>query len=82
MTEIETLERLSQILRDLLGDDSIHLSAETRRSDVPGWDSFNYVTFLAIVEAEFGVRFGVAEMESFPNVGAIASRLQSPRGRA
>ena len=44
---------------------------ETRREDVPNWDSFNYINFIVAVEIEFGVKFKVADIESFPNVGAI-----------
>ena len=44
---------------------------ETRREDVPNWDSFNYINFIVAVEKEFGVKFKVDDIESFPNVGAI-----------
>jgi acyl carrier protein len=67
----EILASFSRILRDLLGDESINLTMETRREEVPGWDSFNYVTFVALVEMELGVKFKVAEVESFENVGAM-----------
>ena len=76
MTEPEILRTLSQILGDLLGDDALVLRPETRRADVPGWDSFNYVNFIVAVEMRFGVKFRVAEVESFENVGAIVRRLQ------
>ena len=39
---------------------------ETRREDVPNWDSFNYINFIVAVEIEFGVKFKVADIESFP----------------
>ena len=39
---------------------------ETRREDVPNWDSFNYINFIVAVEMEFGVKFKVADIESFP----------------
>ena len=55
-------------------DDSIALTMETRREDVPNWDSFNYINFIVAVEMEFGVKFKVADIESFPNVGAIAEQ--------
>lgn len=80
MNEQRILDRLSAILGGLLGDDSIFLRMETRRRDVDGWDSFNYVTFLAIVESEFGLRFSVAEVESFENVGAIVRRITESGG--
>lgn len=73
MTTQEILSRFSSILCDLLLDDSIVLTMETRREDVPGWDSFNYINFIVAVEAQFGVKFKIADIESFPDVGAIVT---------
>ena len=53
---------------------------ETRREDVPNWDSFNYINFIVAVEIEFGVKFKVADIESFPDVGAIVRETQKMRG--
>ena len=76
MTEQEILNQLTQILRDLLADDSIVLAMETKRDQVPGWDSLAYVSFIVAVEIKFGLKFGVAEVESFQNVGAIVQRIR------
>ena len=73
MTDQEILDVFTRVLRDLLLDDSIALTPETRREDIPGWDSFNYITFIAAVEIELGVRFRIADVESFENVGAIVA---------
>lgn len=81
MTEQERLATLTQILRDLLGDDDIALTMTTVREDVPGWDSFAYVNFIVAVEAEYGIKFRIAEVESFPDVGAIVTAIGSARGR-
>ena len=75
MTEHEILIALTRILRDLLLDNSIELTMETRREDVPNWDSFNYVNFIVAVEVEFGVQFNIADIESFADVGAIVRQL-------
>lgn len=74
MTADEVLSEFTEILRNLLGDDSIVLTAATRRPDVPGWDSFNYVNFMVGVEMKFGIKFRVAEVESFQTVGEIVTR--------
>ena len=82
LTEPEILGTLTRILRDLLLDDSIALTMSTRRDEVPNWDSLAYISFMVGVETELGVKFGVAEIESFENVGAIVRRakeLLSPR---
>jgi acyl carrier protein len=73
MSEPDVLAIFTRILRDLLMDDSIVLKADTRRSDVPNWDSFAYVSFIVAVEGELGIRFNVAEVESFETVGEIVA---------
>jgi acyl carrier protein len=71
MTHEEILISFTDIVRDLLLDDSIALTMETRREDIPNWDSFNYINFIAVVEIKYGVKFKVADIEFFPNIGAI-----------
>jgi acyl carrier protein len=77
MTDQDILTRLTRILRDLLLDNSIVLTMETQREEVPNWDSFNYINFIVATEIEFGVKFKVADIESFENVGAIVNELKS-----
>ena len=77
MTDQQILDTLSRILSDLLGDESIVLKMELARADVPGWDSFNYVNFIVAVESQLNVKFNLAEIESFENVGAIVSRTKA-----
>ena len=82
MTTQEILTTFTRILCDLLLDDSIVLTMESRREDIPEWDSFNYINFIVAVEAQFGVKFKIADIESFPNVGAIVmevARMLAPR---
>ena len=76
MTDQEILTKFTRILRDLLLDESIVLTMETQREEVPNWDSFNYINFIVAVEIEFGVKFKVADIESFANVGAIVTELK------
>ena len=75
MTVQEILAAFTGILRDLLLDDTVVLTMETRREDIPNWDSFNYINFIVAVEQEFGVKFKIADIESFPNVGAIVTEM-------
>ena len=75
MTVQEILTVFTRILRDLLLNDAIVLTMETRREDIPNWDSFNYINFIVAVEIEFGVKFKVADVESFENVGAMVTEM-------
>ena len=74
MNEQEVLQAFSQILGDLLFDSSIELTMESTRSAIPAWDSFAYVNFIVAVELEYSIKFSIAEIESFENVGAIVDR--------
>ena len=74
MTPEQLLQPFSEILRGLLDDDTLSLGADTRRDEVGGWDSFNYVNFIVTVEMQFGVKFNVADVESFQTVGEIANK--------
>ena len=80
MTDDQLLAVCTRTLRDLLMDDSIELARDTRRSDVPNWDSFAYVNFIVAIELELKIKFNVAEVESFETVGDIvtAARARLP----
>jgi acyl carrier protein len=75
----QLLLKLTIILRDLLADDSLVLGMDTRRSDVPNWDSFAYVNFIVATEMELGIRFSVADVESFETVGEIVASAHALR---
>jgi len=80
VTDQEILLAFTRILRDLLADDSIVLTMDSTRADVPDWDSFKYVNFIVAVEMELGIRFGVADVESFKTVGDIVAETRSLLG--
>jgi acyl carrier protein len=82
MSDEAVLARLTRILRDLLGEESITLTRRTRRPDVPGWDSFTYVNFIVAVEMEYGIKFRVADVEAFDTVGEIVAEIGALRRQA
>jgi acyl carrier protein len=75
------LEELTTILGDLLDDETISLTMETVRSDIPDWDSFNYIAFMVAVEARFKIKFKTSDIESFANVGEIVQRISELKVR-
>ncbi|MEO5954999.1 MAG: acyl carrier protein [Nitrospiraceae bacterium] len=77
MTDQDILDLFTRILRDLLANDAIVLHTDTTRSDVPDWDSFTYVNFIVSVEMELGIKFGVADVESFKTVGDIVVKTRA-----
>jgi acyl carrier protein len=49
----------------------------TRREDVRNWDSLAYINFIVGVEIELGIKFKVADVESFANVGEIVAGIRT-----
>lgn len=80
MTDQQILEKLTTILRDLLGDPSIALTPATTRPEVPRWDSFAYVTFIVAVEVEFGIKFNLVDVDAFETVGDIIKQIKTLKG--
>jgi len=77
MADQEILDLLTRVLRDLLMEDSIVLTTATRREEVPDWDSLMYINFIVAVEIELGIKFRVADVESFANVGEIVAKIRT-----
>lgn len=71
---------MTRTLRDLLADDTIELRMQTTRPEVDGWDSFSYINFIAALEMDLKIKFNIADIESFENVGAIVRRVQQLQG--
>lgn len=80
MTDQEILETLTRIARDLLEDDGIVLTPETTGKQLPGWDSAAYVNFIVATEIELGVKFPLAEIESFKTFGDIVKGIRGLKG--
>jgi acyl carrier protein len=74
------LTTFTRTLRDLIGNDSIVLAMNTRRSDVEGWDSFMYVNFIVAIELELQIKFSIVDVESFETVGDIVAEARSLLG--
>lgn len=81
MSDGAILATLTGILRDLLGDDAIVLGLATTRPEVPRWDLFAYVSFIVATEVEYGVKFPIADVESFKTVGDIVAAIRKLAGQ-
>lgn len=77
MDEQQILDVLTRALRDLLMDETLVLTMSTRREDVRNWDSLVYVNFIVAVEMQLGIKFKVADVESFGNVGDIVTQIKT-----
>jgi acyl carrier protein len=75
VTREAILHAVTDIVRDVLDDDSVILADTTSATDVPGWDSFAHINIVVASEKKFGIRFRTHEMEQLHNVGEFISLI-------
>lgn len=71
MTREEVYERLNNVFREILDDDSIELSDETVADDVDGWDSFEHINLIVGIEDEFDMKIPMGKVVTMKNVGEM-----------
>lgn len=71
------LSELTAILREVLDDPELVLTAETSAADIPGWDSMAHIALVVEVECRFGIRFQAAEIEALRQVGDLVALIEA-----
>ena len=72
----EILQKIEQIVIDILGASDLTLSEETTAADVPGWDSLTHVQIIVGVEREFGIRMNSTEIANLKDAGSLVDLVQ------
>lgn len=72
-----TIEAINSALQNVVGDDDIDVSADTKAADVEGWDSLANVRLFIELEGKFGIRFNASEIENLKNIGEISNLILS-----
>ncbi|CAN5249052.1 acyl carrier protein [soil metagenome] len=71
MDRQDILRAIEGVVREVLNDPSVSLDERTEALDVDGWDSLHHVRILLGVEARFGVRFDMEELQDLADVSAL-----------
>ena len=75
MKKEENLQKLQEIFRDIIDDESLELTELYSTQDNDDWDSVAMVQILLAVEAEFGVKFTTDEVANIKSVADILKKL-------
>ena len=76
----EIMQRITEVFREVLGDDSIEIGRDSKAGDIEEWDSLSHINIVLAVEAEFGVKFALGELEELMNVGNMADMVEGKIG--
>lgn len=74
MTRDEVLAKL-QVVFDEVFVDPVKVTPELTAKDVEEWDSVLHVSLVVAVEAMFGIKFRVGEVEGTKDVGTFADLI-------
>ena len=72
---MNTLQKLQEIFRDVIDNDSLVLTESYSTQNNDDWDSVAMVQILLAVEAEFGVKFTTDEVANIKSVADILKKL-------
>lgn len=70
------LERVRQVVSDILDVPLDEITLETSQESVVPWDSLNILNLLLALEMEFGVQLDVGEAAELVSVRAIVRALE------
>ena len=80
------LSEVTEVMRDVFGDDEIVLAEATTAGDVDGWDSLMHLNLVIGLERQFKIRFSTAEIaqmkEAGQNIGTLVQLIASKTGRS
>lgn len=76
MERKEIFEKITEIFRDVFGDNNLVINNEMTAADVENWDSLTHMIMISKVEEEFGVKFKLKELNKLKQVGDIISILE------
>lgn len=79
MNKNEIIKRLTEVFRDVFGDDTITITEKTTANDIDDWDSIEHINLISAVENEFSMRFKMREVSGMKNVGEMIDII-SQRG--
>lgn len=78
-TPTSTLAQIEEVVRDILGDDSVCLTPQTARTDVEGWDSLANVSIIFSLEEVFNTRLGDEILAGFDTIGELVAMVDRAR---
>jgi acyl carrier protein len=71
----EIIQRLTPIFRNVLDDDDLIITHDTKADDIDGWDSLAHIHLVVSIEKALGMRFSAEEVSSLENVGDLAALI-------
>ena len=77
MNPNEVLKEVNEIFIDVLDNDKIILTRNTKADDIEEWDSLNHIQLIVAIEKRYKLRFTSGEINNWKNVGEMCDAIQA-----
>ena len=77
MSKEEILKKLNTVFCDVFDDDTLTVTEQTTSDDIDEWDSLAYISLIAAIENEFGIRFDIRSALHMKSAGEIADAISA-----
>ena len=80
MNDVDILDVLNDILIDVLDIEDVtnfSVTIDSLTSDFKNWDSLAHINIIVQLEAHYGIRFSLDEVESFSTIRDIIQIISS-----
>ena len=75
MERSKMIADITDIFRDVLDDDSVVVTADTKAADIDDWDSLTHIELVIGIEKHFKIRFNATEINNWANVGEMCNAI-------
>ena len=76
MTRQEIFDEVQEIFRDVFDDEELAIEDGTNANDIEDWDSFEHISLVIAMEAEFFMKFDIKEVNKLENVGQMIDLIK------
>lgn len=77
MENTDNIRKLTEIFRNVFGNQSLELTNDLTANDVDNWDSLTHMILIAEVEDEFSIKFKLKDLNKMKNVGEMINIINS-----
>jgi acyl carrier protein len=72
----DTFSQTQDIFRQVFKSDALEIQETTTASDISAWDSLNHIRLVSALEAHFGIKFALGELQKLKNVGMMVDLIE------
>ena len=75
MERDQIIEKIRTILVGILKHDNFQLKDDLSAAEVDGWDSLTHMMIITEIEATFGIKFRLKELNQLNNLGSLIALI-------